>query len=65
MTSWWRKADVDKAAKAPQEAVQEAERVNAEAHADLFDALAALRKKLGIPIDEALDDIGDDLRGRK
>jgi len=64
MISWWRKGDVDDAATAPQKAVAEAERQATQAHAELADAIAKLRERLGIPFDEVLSDVGNDLRGR-
>ena len=62
---WWRKRDVDDAVEAPQRAVAEAERQATQAHAELADAIAKLRARLGIPFDEVLTDIGNDLRGGK
>lgn len=61
---WWRKEDTDRAALRAQDKAAVAEADSAQAHNDLMDAIARLRERLGIPFDEVLTDVGNDLRGR-
>lgn len=61
---WWRKEDTDRAAMKAQDKAAVAEADSAQAHSELMDAIARWRETLGIPFDDVLADVGNDLRGR-